>query len=101
MNTLPTTDNMLIADIHELIDRARQRAATAVNAEITLLYWQIGRRIQFEVIKGERAAYGQQIFSVLSANLTVEYGKGWSERQLRHCLRIALTRRFCTRCVQN
>ena len=41
------------------------------------------------MIKGERAAYGQQIFSVLSANLTAEYGRGWSERQLRHCLRIA------------
>lgn len=89
MNTLPTTDSLLIADIRELIDRARQRAATSVNAELTLLYWQIGRRIQFEVIKGERAAYGQQIFSVLSANLTAEYGRGWSERQLRHCLRIA------------
>lgn len=89
MNTLPSNDNALIADIRELIERARQRTATAVNAELTRLYWQIGRRIQFEVIKGERAAYGQQIFSVLSANLTVEYGKGWSERQLRHCLRIA------------
>ena len=89
MNTLTSADNVLIADIRELIDRARQRAATAVNAELTLLYWQIGRRIQFEVIKGERAAYGQQIFSVLSANLTAEYGRGWSERQLRHCLRIA------------
>ena len=89
MNTLTSADNVLIADIRELIDRARQRAATAVNAELTLLYWQIGRRIQFEAIKGERAAYGQQIFSVLSANLTAEYGRGWSERQLRHCLRIA------------
>ncbi len=89
MNTLPSNDNVLIADICELIERARQRTATAVNAELTRLYWQIGRRIQFEVIKGERAAYGQQIFSVLSVNLTSEYGKGWSERQLRHCLRIA------------
>jgi hypothetical protein len=89
MNTLLSNDNALIADIRELIERARQRTATAVNAELTRLYWQIGRRLWFEVIKGERAAYGQQIFSVLSANLTVEYGKGWSERQLRHCLRIA------------
>ena len=62
MNTLPSNDNALIADIRELIERARQRTATAVNAELTRLYWQIGRRIQFEVIKGERAAYGQQIF---------------------------------------
>ena len=36
MNTLTSADNVLIADIRELIDRARQRAATAVNAELTL-----------------------------------------------------------------
>ena len=57
MNTLPSNDNALIADIRELIERARQRTATAVNAELTRLYWQIGRRIQFEVIKGERAEH--------------------------------------------
>ena len=27
----------------------------------------------------------------LSRNLTEEYGKGWSEKQLRHCLRFAET----------
>ena len=30
----------LFNDIKTLIDSARQRAAVAVNAELTLLYWQ-------------------------------------------------------------
>jgi hypothetical protein len=45
MNTLTSADNVLIADIRELIDRARQRAATAVNAERAQLNWRIGWRI--------------------------------------------------------
>ena len=89
MKTLPSTDDALVADVRQLIDNARQRAAVAVNAELTLLYWQVGRRIQSEVLKGERAAYGQQIFKALSVKLTSEYGKGWGERHLRNCLRIA------------
>lgn len=66
MSTLPPTDSALLADIRQLIDNARQRAAVAVNAELTLLYWRVGQRIQFEVLKGERTAYGQQIFQALS-----------------------------------
>ncbi|MEO5371649.1 MAG: PDDEXK nuclease domain-containing protein [Magnetococcus sp. DMHC-1] len=89
MNTLPSTDTALITDIRQLIDSARQRAAVAVNAELTRLYWQVGRRIHSEVLRGERAAYGQQIIATLSAKLTAEYGRGWGIRHLRNCLRIA------------
>lgn len=84
-----STDQPLLADLRQLIDAARQRVAIAVNAELTLLYWQIGRRINTEVLGGERAVYGKQIVSAAARQLTAEYGKGWSEPQLRHCLRLA------------
>ena len=81
----------LTADIRLLIQEARLRVAVAVNAELTLLYWRIGQRIQAEVLKGERAEYGRQIVHTLSLELVVEFGKGWGEKQLRHCLRAAET----------
>lgn len=91
MSTLPSTDNALIADIRQLIDSARQRAAVAVNAELTLLYWRIGQRINVEVLQRQRAEYGKQVVAMLSAQLTREYGKGWGEKQLHHCRRFAET----------
>jgi len=81
----------VLVDIRQLIELARQRAAAAVNAELALLYWQIGRRIQIEVLQGQRAEYGKQIIATLAQQLTADYGKGWSEKQLRHCLRAAET----------
>jgi len=81
----------VLVDIRQLIELARQRAAAAVNAELALLYWQIGRRIQIEVLQGQRAEYGKQIITTLAQQLTADYGKGWSEKQLRHCLRAAET----------
>lgn len=81
----------VLVDIRQLIEHARQRAAAAVNAELALLYWQIGRRIQIEVLQGQRAEYGKQIIATLAQQLTADYGKGWSEKQLRHCLRVAET----------
>jgi predicted nuclease of restriction endonuclease-like (RecB) superfamily len=54
-----------------------------------MLYWQIGKRINAEVLQGQRAEYGKQIVATLAKQLTDEYGKGWGVRQLRDCLRVA------------
>ncbi len=43
-----------------------------------------------------RAEYGKQIVKKLAEKLTIEYGKGWSENQLRHCLRTAETIELAT-----
>nr|WP_082913423.1 DUF1016 N-terminal domain-containing protein [Caballeronia udeis] len=66
----------LLDDVRQLIDGARARAAAAVNAELTLLYWQVGRRIFDDVLRGARAEYGQQILATLSQQLTAEYMSG-------------------------
>jgi predicted nuclease of restriction endonuclease-like (RecB) superfamily len=87
---LPET-SQLFQEIRQLIDAAKQRAAVAINSEITFLYWQVGCCIQTEILQGQRAEYGKQIIASLSQRLTQNYGKGWSEQQLRHCLRFAET----------
>ncbi len=81
--------NALFQEVRQLIDEAKQRTAISINTEITLLYWQVGKRIQTEVLQGQRAEYGKQVIAVLSQQLTQTYGKGWSERQLRYCILLA------------
>lgn len=79
----------LVADGRQLIEAAHQRVALAVNAEFTQLYWQIGRRVGTELLQGQRGEYGKQVVADLARQLTADFGKGWSERQLRYCVRIA------------
>ncbi|MBB5498687.1 YhcG family protein [Paraburkholderia sp. MM5384-R2] len=79
----------LLNEVRVLIDSARERTAAAVNAELSLLYWRVGRCIRAEVLGGTRAEYGQQVIASLAQALTTDYGRGWSEQQLRHCLRAA------------
>ena len=89
MNLPTPSDAALIIEVTQLIHAAKQRAVVAVNAELTLLYWQVGRRIAEEVLKGERAEYGQQIIVSLARDLTTTFGRGWQKKQLHHCLRFA------------
>jgi predicted nuclease of restriction endonuclease-like (RecB) superfamily len=79
----------LFVSIKELIEQSKQEVAVAVNATMTALYWKVGQYINDDVLKNNRAEYGKQIVQTLSAQLEVEYGKGWGEKQLRQCMQFA------------
>jgi predicted nuclease of restriction endonuclease-like (RecB) superfamily len=66
-----------------LIASARQQVATAVNAALTMLYWQVGKRIRREVLQGKRAEHGQRIVAALAQQLAAEFGPGFAEKNLR------------------
>ncbi len=83
--------NSLFSEIKHLIEEAKQNVAIVVNTTTTVLYWNIGERINSDILGNKRAEYGKEVVKSLSKNLTIECGKGWSEKQLRHCLRIAET----------
>lgn len=73
----------LILEIKQTIEESRKSIAQTINSALTIAYWNIGRLINEEVLKNKRAEYGKQILPTLSAKLIVEYGKGFSERNLK------------------
>jgi predicted nuclease of restriction endonuclease-like (RecB) superfamily len=77
----------LLQDIRALIEQARVRTALAVNAELTALNWNIGSRIRRDILREKRAEYGEKIVSTLSRQLEVDYGRGYSEKNLWHLIR--------------
>ncbi|MGE0126973.1 MAG: YhcG family protein [Blastocatellales bacterium] len=79
----------LLAELRELILTTRSRVAQAVNVGLTALYWQIGDRIRRAILKEKRAEYGAEIVSALGRQLEIEFGRGFSEKSLRHMLRFA------------
>jgi len=81
--------NSLFGDIKTLIEQSKQQLSVAVNSTMTTLYWQIGNRIKTDVLQNKRAGYGKEVIKQLADNLTTQYGKGWGEKHLRHCLRFA------------
>jgi predicted nuclease of restriction endonuclease-like (RecB) superfamily len=79
----------LLADIRDLVVEARQQTAQVVNAALTLTYWQVGTRIRTDVLQKERAEYGEEILPTLSAKLVPEFGRGFSEKNLRRMAQFA------------
>lgn len=61
---------------------------TAVNSEMVVLYWNIGKIIKTEILKSEKAEYGKSVIRDLSNDLTKEYGKGYSQANLFNMVRL-------------
>ncbi|MFH2345349.1 PDDEXK nuclease domain-containing protein [Enterobacter cloacae] len=87
----PAAPTALLGDIRALIEASRQRVASTVNAELTLLFWQIGQRIHMEVLAGQRAGYGEEILPTLAEQLARDYGRGFGEKNLRRMVKFAAT----------
>lgn len=71
------------ADIKAILEQARSKARSAVNAAMVEAYWLIGRRIIQEEQQGQqKAQYGTRLMEQLSIALTADFGKGFSYANL-------------------
>ncbi|BDD11782.1 DUF1016 domain-containing protein (plasmid) [Fulvitalea axinellae] len=77
---------VLFSEIRQLIELARSQAFQQVNSLQTRLYWQIGERVQKEILKSDRASYGKQVVQQLSEELQKDFGKGFGKRNLYRML---------------
>ncbi len=83
------TSNLVI-ELSYLIEESKQQVAKVANSTLTLLFWHVGKRIQEEVLKNERAAYGKQIVTSVSLQLAEKYGRNFNERNVRRMMQFAL-----------
>ena len=75
----------LYREITNIIHKARQNAYKAINFAMVEAYWNIGRLIVEEEQQGqERAKYGTYLIPELAKKLTSEFGKGFTEQNLRN-----------------
>lgn len=77
-NSLSISETDLFIALSQLIDQTKQQVAVQANSALTLLFWQVGDRINQDILKNKRAEYGKQIVPTLSAQLENKYGKNFT-----------------------
>lgn len=71
--------------IREVILISRQKVYRSVNFVLLETYWNIGKLIIEEEQQGKiRAVYGANVLKNISKELTLEFGKGFDERNLNN-----------------
>lgn len=78
-------NNTLLTSVKEIILKARLLAFRNTNAILLEMYWEIGRVIVEDEQEGKtKATYGRAVLKNLSKQLTLEFGKGFDESNLRN-----------------
>ncbi|WP_417599845.1 PDDEXK nuclease domain-containing protein [Owenweeksia hongkongensis] len=78
------THNKFHSEIIELLRAARKKVVQAVNHTMVITYFEIGKMIVVEQQNGQaRAEYGKELLKNLSATISKEFGKGFSETNLK------------------
>ena len=79
----------LLNELVVLIESSKKRVNRIVNGELNLLFWQIGKRINEEILQNNRAEYGKQVVPIISEKLTTKYGRNFEVKNLRRMMQFA------------
>jgi len=85
----PLTEEHLFKELSQLIEHSQRQAVSQINSTLTLLFWQIGKKINEEILQNRRADYGKQIVSTLSTQLKNKFGKNFELRNVRRMMQFA------------
>ena len=81
--------NDLFSELSLLIKQSKQQVAAQVNSALSILFRQVGNRINKEVLQNKRAEYGKQIVATLAAQLESKYGRNFEVKNLRRMMQFA------------
>lgn len=83
---IPVPDiTSLYKNVKLVIEEARETVYRSANITMVQSYWQIGKLIVEEEQNGkERAEYGKQLIRSLSEKLSLDFGKGFTETNLKY-----------------
>ncbi len=86
---IQNTEQALLSELFQLIEQSRQHVVSQVNSTLTLLFWQVGKRINEDILQNKRADYGKQIVPTLSEQLKEKYGRNFELGNLRRMMQFA------------
>ena len=86
MEAITNSDNQLFSELSQIIEKGKNEVARQVNSTRTLVYWQVGKKINEHILNNQRAEYAGEIVSTLSTQLKKNFGKSFELRNLRRMM---------------
>ncbi|MFJ1351956.1 YhcG family protein [Capnocytophaga canimorsus] len=87
-DTKPLNKNLL-SELSVLIENGQQQIVYYANSTLTLVFWQVGKRINEDVLNNERATYGKRIVPMIANELESKYGRNFTEKNIRRMMQFA------------
>ncbi len=88
-NKIEKFENLLFNELSQLIEQSKEQLVSYANSTLTILFWQVGKRINEHILQNKRAEYGKQIVVTLARQLTEKYGHNFEVKKLRRMMQFA------------
>jgi predicted nuclease of restriction endonuclease-like (RecB) superfamily len=88
-NQIGFFNEKLFTDLSKLIEQSHHQVAMQANSTLTILFWQVGKRINDDILQNQRAEYGKQIVPTVSSQLEHLYGRNFTEKNVRRMMQFA------------
>ena len=82
-------EQKLFDDISYIIEQGRGDIVKYARLGTVLIFWRVGKCINDDILKNQRADYGKMIVSLLATQLTNKYGRSFEIRNLRRMMQFA------------
>jgi hypothetical protein len=86
---IESPESVLLSELSALIEESRQFVARQANSVLTMLFWNVGKRINETILQNKRTAYGRQIVTTVSAQLENKYVRNFTEKNVRRMMQFA------------
>ncbi|QTD39331.1 DUF1016 family protein [Polaribacter batillariae] len=79
----------ILNDLISIVKKTKTQVAIQANSSLTIMFWQIGKRIQSDILENSRAEYGKEIVVSLSRELSKNFGNSFKEKNIRRMIQFS------------
>ena len=83
------SNKKLYSDLVSIIEQGKQKVAVQVNSALTLVFWEVGKKVNETILLNQRASYGKEIVTTLSSQLVKQFGRSFESKNLRRMIQFA------------
>jgi len=83
-NKIQLPEQTLFNDLSTLIEQSKNFVVVQANSVMTMLFWNVGKRINEDILQNKRADYGKRIVATLSQHFKIS-GQITANELLLHC----------------
>lgn len=76
----------ILNDLISIVEKTKTQLTAQANSSLTIMFWQIGKRIQTDILENNRAEYGKKIVVTLSRELTTNFGNSFKDKNIRRMI---------------
>jgi len=88
-NSIQPPEQTLFNDLSKLIEQSKNFVIVQANSVMTMLFWNVGKRINEDILQNKRADYGKQIVATVATFLTEKYGRNFERTNLTRMMKFA------------